>query len=323
MAGDRSVVRPVTRRVGLGRGLDALLPPEPEETQGAGGPLQAPVESIEPNPNQPRREFDDAGLTELSASITALGLLQPLLVRPLGSGRYELVAGERRLRAARRAGLTAVPVVLVETDELGSLERALVENIHRADLNPIEEAAAYRQLLDEGGLTQEQLAGRLGRSRTAVTNSLRLLELPVAIHELVVRGRLSAGHARALLPLAGSPFQTRLATRVAHEGVSVRATEDLVRRYSELAGPAPQPGRQSRRRPAAAADAERRLTEGLQTRVRVSMGKSKGRIAIDFSSEEDLERLLGVMLAASRGGPTVVSPERRADSAARKTIILE
>jgi ParB family transcriptional regulator, chromosome partitioning protein len=322
MACHRSVVRAVTRRVGLGRGLDALLPPEAEETQGP-GPLQAPVDSIEPNPNQPRRDFDDASLAELSASISALGLLQPLLVRPLGSDRFELVAGERRLRAARLAGLTTVPVVLVETDELGSLERALVENIHRADLNPIEEAAAYRQLLDEGGLTQEQLASRLGRSRTAVTNSLRLLELPVAIHDLVVRGRLSAGHARALLPLAESPFQTRLATRVAHEGVSVRATEDLVRRYSDLAGSAAEPRLQSHRRPAAAADAEKRLTEGLQTRVRVSMGQSKGRIAIDFSSEEDLERLLGVMLAASKEGPTVVSPERGADSAAREPIILK
>jgi len=268
------------------------------------------LEDIVPNTNQPRREFDEEALAELTASIATLGLLQPLLVRPSEPGRYQLIAGERRLRAARAAGLTHVPVMVVATDERGSLERAVVENIHRADLNPIEEAAAYRQLLDDGGLTQEQLAGRLGRSRTAITNSLRLLELPVEVHDLVVRGRLSAGHARALLALNGSPFQTRLATRIAQEGVSVRDTENLVRRYGEMStttgGGA---GRAAGGRPAVAAEAQRLLSERLQARVRVTMGKNKGRVAIDFTSKEELERLVG-LLAGSGRSPTVASPDR-------------
>lgn len=298
----------MTRRGGLGRGLDALLPPEVGEDHGP-GPLEVRLEDIVPNPRQPRSEFDEEALAELTASVTALGLLQPLLVRPSGGGSYELIAGERRLRAARAARLTHAPVMVVETDERGSLERALVENIHRADLNPIEEAAAYRQLLDDGGLTQEQLAERLGRSRTAITNSLRLLELPVAVHDLVVRGRLSAGHARALLGLNGSPFQTRLATRVAQEGVSVRDTEDLVRRYGEMSTSDGGAGRPVGGRPAVATEAQKLLSERLQTRVRVTMGKNKGRIAIDFASEEELERLLR-MLAGSGRPTTVASPDR-------------
>ena len=299
----------MTRRAGLGRGLDALLPPEVGESRDP-GPLEVRLEDIVPNTNQPRREFDEEALAELTASIATLGLLQPLLVRPSEPGRYQLIAGERRLRAARAAGLTHVPVMVVATDARGSLERAVVENIHRADLNPIEEAAAYRQLLDDGGLTQEQLAGRLGRSRTAITNSLRLLELPVEVHDLVVRGRLSAGHARALLALNGSPFQTRLATRIAQEGVSVRDTENLVRRYGEMStttgGGA---GRAAGGRPAVAAEAQRLLSERLQARVRVTMGKNKGRVAIDFTSKEELERLVG-LLAGSGRSPTVASPDR-------------
>jgi ParB family chromosome partitioning protein len=269
------------------------------------------LEDIVPNPNQPRREFDEEALAELTASIAALGLLQPLLVRPSTAGRYELIAGERRLRAARAARLTHVPVMVIPTDERGSLERALVENIHRADLNPIEEAAAYRQLLDDGGLTQDHLAGTLGRSRTAITNSLRLLELPVAVQDLVVSGRLSAGHARALLALNGSPFQTRLATRIAQEGVSVRDTEDLVRRYGAMsATPSASAGRTVGGRSAVATEAQKLLSERLQARVRVTIGKNKGRIAIDFSSEEELKRLLDLM-AGSGHGPIVASPDRR------------
>jgi ParB family transcriptional regulator, chromosome partitioning protein len=309
MAAPQPVGRAMTRRGGLGRGLDALLPPEVEEGPSA-GPLEVRLEEIVPNPNQPRREFDEQTLAELTASIAALGLLQPLLVRPTEAGSYELIAGERRLRAARAAGLTSAPVVVVATDERGSLERAIVENIHRADLNPIEEAAAYRQLLDDGGLTQEQLAGRLGRSRTAITNSLRLLELPVAVHDLVVRGRLSAGHARAILPLNGSPFQARLATRIAQEGVSVRDTEDLVRRYGEMSTtPTGSARRTAGGRPAAASAAQKLLSERLQARVRITMGKNKGRIAIDFTSEEELDRLLGLLGGAGRG-PSVAAPDR-------------
>lgn len=308
MAAPQPVDQAVTRRAGLGRGLDALLPPEVEERRDP-GPLEVRLEDIVPNPNQPRREFDDKALVELTASIATLGLLQPLLVRPSEPGRYELIAGERRLRAARAAGLTHVPVMVVATDERGSLERAVVENIHRADLNPIEEAAAYRQLLDDGGLTQEQLAGRLGRSRAAITNSLRLLELPVEVHDLVVRGRLSAGHARALLALNGSPFQTRLATRIAQEGVSVRDTEDLVRRYVEMSTSGGSAGRAAGGRTAAATEAQKLLSERLQARVRVTMGKNKGRIAIDFTSEEELERLVGLLVSSGRS-PTVASPDR-------------
>lgn len=299
----------MTRRGGLGRGLDALLPPEMEQGPSP-GPLEVRLEEIVPNPNQPRREFDEEALAELTASIAALGLLQPLLVRPTEAGSYELIAGERRLRAARAAGLASAPVVVVATDERGSLERAIVENIHRADLNPIEEAAAYRQLLDDGGLTQEQLAGRLGRSRTAITNSLRLLELPVAVHDLVVRGRLSAGHARALLPLNGSPFQARLATRIAQEGVSVRDTEDLVRRYGEMSSSATGSVRRAAGgRPAAASAAQKLLSDRLQARVRVTIGKNKGRIAIDFTSEEELDRLLGLLGGVGRS-PNVAAPDR-------------
>jgi ParB family transcriptional regulator, chromosome partitioning protein len=301
------VGRAVTRRGGLGRGLDALLPPEMEEGPSP-GPLEVSLEEIVPNPNQPRRDFDEETLAELTASIAALGLLQPLLVRPTEAGSYELIAGERRLRAARAAGLTSAPVVVVATDERGSLERAIVENIHRADLNPIEEAAAYRQLLDDGGLTQEQLAGRLGRSRTAITNSLRLLELPVAVHDLVVRGRLSAGHARALLPLNGSPFQARLATRIAQEGVSVRDTEDLVRRYSEMSTSTTGSARRAAGGRPAASAAQKLLSDRLQARVRVTIGKNKGRIAIDFTSEEELDRLLGLLAGVGRG-PSVAAPD--------------
>ena len=300
----------MTRRAGLGRGLDALLPPELDEGRDP-GPLEVRLEDIVPNPNQPRREFDEASLAELAASIAALGLLQPLLVRPSEAGLYELIAGERRWRAARAAGLVQVPVMVVATDERGSLERALVENIHRADLNPIEEAAAYRQLIDDGGLTQEQLASRLGRSRTAITNSLRLLDLPVAVHDLVVRGRLSAGHARALLALNESPFQSRLAIRIAQEGVSVRDTEELVRRYSEMSTSSGKAGRPAAGLPAAEAlDAQRLLSERLQARVRVTMGKnSKGRIAIEFTSEDELRRLLALLVSSGRS-PNVASPDR-------------
>ena len=302
--------RVMTRRAGLGRGLDALLPPELDEGRDP-GPLEVRLEDIVPNPNQPRREFDEASLAELAASIAALGLLQPLLVRPSEAGLYELIAGERRWRAARAAGLVQVPVMVVATDERGSLERALVENIHRADLNPIEEAAAYRQLIDDGGLTQEQLASRLGRSRTAITNSLRLLDLPVAVHDLVVRGRLSAGHARALLALNESPFQSRLAIRIAQEGVSVRDTEELVRRYGEMSTSSGKAGRPAAGLPAAEAlDAQRLLSERLQARVRVTMGKnSKGRIAIEFTSEDELRRLVA-LLASSGRSPNVASPDR-------------
>ena len=301
----------VKRRSGLGRGLDALLPDGgPDDgPESAPGIPEADVDAIDPNPRQPRQDFDAEGIAELAESVRTLGILQPLLVRPRPGGRLELIAGERRLRAARLAGLERVPVVIAETDDRGSLERALVENIHRADLNPIEEAAALRQLLDEGGLTQEQLAGRLGRSRVAITNALRLLDLPAPVARHVVEGRLTAGHGRALLGLDGSPFQARLAARAAHERLSVRETEDRVRRYQAMAGAsAGAGGRAPLSRAPAVTEAQRALADHLQTRVRVDIGKRRGRIVIDFSTEDELERLTKVLLGDRTTTPDRVAP---------------
>jgi ParB family transcriptional regulator, chromosome partitioning protein len=299
----------MTRRSGLGRGLDALLPGSDSGMEGRSpGLLEVALETIDPNPDQPRRSFDEPALDELTASIVQLGVLQPLLVRATGA-RYELVAGERRLRAAGRAGLATVPVVLVETDREGSLERALVENLHREDLNPIEEAAAYRQLLDEGGLTQQTLADRLGRSRVAITNATRLLELPTGIQKLLVEGRLAAGHGKALLGLADNPFQERLAQRVAQEGLSVRETEDLVRRYQNIS--TIDRRRDSRRaeRPALVTEAQRALADHLQTRVRVEMGQRKGKIVRDFVSMDELERLLNAIIGERAMTTRTASPD--------------
>ena len=301
----------MTRRSGLGRGLDALLPSgNGDSLEQTGNLLEVRTDVIDPNPRQPRHDFDDDALADLASSIAQLGILQPLLVRPGTAGRYELIAGERRLRAARAAGVGLVPVVVVETDERGSLERALVENIHRSDLNPIEEAAAYRQLIDDGGLTQEALGERLGRNRVTITNALRLLDLPTSIQKLLVDGRVTAGHGRALLGLAGSPFQERMARRAADEGLSVRETEDLVRRYQAIAAPeasAATPGKLPP--PASVTDAQRRLSDHLQTRVRVEVGKRKGRIVLDFVTIDELDRLMGLILGAAPGTPDTVAPD--------------
>jgi ParB family transcriptional regulator, chromosome partitioning protein len=296
----------LTRRTGLGRGLDALLPtsePQPEESS----LREVDVEAVSPNPRQPRTSFDETTLDELADSIDQLGVLQPLLVRARVAGSYELVAGERRLRAARKAGLTHVPVLLVEADDRGSLERALVENVHREDLNPVEEAEAYRALLEDGGQTHEELAGRVGKSRASITNSLRLLELPTEIKRFLVDGLLSSGHGRALLGLQGNPFQRRLAKRAAQEGLSVRETEELVRKYASMTVTNRDRGSQERVRPAAVTEAQRRLAEALQTRVRVDMGARKGRIVVDFVSLEELERLMGVLLGPD-ARPERISP---------------
>ncbi len=292
----------MTRRSGLGRGLDALLPTDDDGLERKSGLFEVNVEAIAPNPRQPRGSFDEAGLTELADSITQLGVLQPLLVREPDPGRYELIAGERRLRAAKLAGLTHVPVVITETDDRGALERALVENIHRTDLNPIEEAAAYRQLISDAGLTQEQLAERLGRNRVSITNALRLLDLPPQVQRLLVERRLSAGHGRALLGLERSPFLERAARRAADEKLSVRETEALVRRYEQMTATAPgRAGAGGGERPALVAEAQRRLADHLQTRVRVELGKRKGKITLDFASLDELERLLEVILEHERG----------------------
>ena len=292
------------RRSGLGRGLDAILPSDNQgdalERSGSLDEIQ--IGHIDPNPRQPRDAFDEHALAELTASIRELGVLQPLLVRAMPTGRFELIAGERRLRAARAAGLTKVPVVIVETDERGSLERALVENVHREDLNAIEEAAAIKQLIEEGGLTQEALGGRLGRTRSTISNALRLLDLPVPIQRYVIEGRLSAGHGRALLGLDNPVLQERLGRRVAAEELSVRKTEEIVRTYQGLSGAGGTGGRAptSERAPLVA-EAQRKLADRLQTRVRVEMGKRKGKIVLDFVSLEELDRLLDLIVGDGRG----------------------
>ncbi|MDQ3985001.1 MAG: ParB/RepB/Spo0J family partition protein [Actinomycetota bacterium] len=283
----------MNKRSGLGRGLDALLPPE-NSVPTASPFIEVDVDSVDPNPRQPRREFDEALLKELAASIRELGLLQPLVVRESGD-RYELVAGERRLRALKLAGLQSAPALVVETDERGSLARALVENVHRHDLNPIEEASAYRQLIDDGGLTHEELGVKVAKNRTTISNALRLLELPVEIKRWLIQERLTAGHGRALLGLQGSPFQKRLAQRAAHEGLSVRETEDLVKRYSSMVSGPRRTRSSEAERPPLAVEAQRILAERLQTRVRVETSKRKGRIVLDFTSLEELQRLLGII----------------------------
>jgi ParB family chromosome partitioning protein len=292
--------RIVTRRSGLGRGLDALLPSSGSGDPGqADGLIEVPIAQIAPNPNQPRSAFEQEPLEELARSIEQLGVLQPLLVRALGSGSFELIAGERRLRASKLAGLEKVPVVVVETDVEGSLERALVENIHRENLNPIEEAAAYRQLMDDVGLTQEALGTRIGKNRTTITNTLRLLDLPVALQAYLAEGRLTAGHGKALLGLDGNPFQERLARRVAQEELSVRETEDLVRRYLQMSGDPPTGGSKTASRPPQAAETEKRLGAALHTKVKVEVGKRKGKIVVEFSDLEDLDRLTNDILRGS------------------------
>lgn len=297
----------MTRKSGLGRGLDALLPSGGAggEPEARGNLLDLSLDAIVANPNQPRHTFDDAGIAELATSIRELGILQPLLVRDLGGGTYELIAGERRLRAAHAAGLETVPAIAVETDERGSLERAIVENIHRADLNPIEEAAAYRQLIAEAGLTQEELGDRLGKNRVTITNALRLLDLPTELQRLLVDGKLSAGHGRALLRLSNNPFQERMARRAAEEKLSVRETEDEVARYLEMTGGVTT-GRAGSRRAAeesgAASEAQHRLADHLQTRVKVTMGKRKGKITLEFVSPDDLDRIVR-SITEGRPGP--------------------
>lgn len=289
----------------MGDGLDALLglgdddepgrhrqPPAPT----ALGQLEAiAIEAIAPNPNQPRARFDEAELLALSESIRVVGVLQPLLVRRIDDDRYELVAGERRLRAARMAGLVAVPAVVRPTDERGSLEQAIVENLHRADLNPLEEAAAYRQLIDDFGLTQEAVADRVGRSRSAVANTLRLFQLPAAVQRLIASNQLSAGHARALLAFPNPAVQVQLAEEVVRQGLSVRAVEQLVRAASHRADESPASERSAEAKPAALLEVEQLLGDRLHTRVEVALSKDRGRLVVEFADLEDLDRILRLL----------------------------
>ncbi|HYI46352.1 MAG TPA: ParB/RepB/Spo0J family partition protein [Actinomycetota bacterium] len=300
------------RRSGLGRGLDALLPTGRDMHEGSDSSTyrEVPPDTIDVNPRQPRHNFDEANIADLAVSVSELGILQPLLVRENGT-RFELVAGERRLRAARIAQLERVPVLVVETDDRGSLERALVENIHREDLDPLEEAAAYRALLDDSGMTQEELGERLGKSGAAISNTLRLMELPTPIQRLLVDKRMTEGHARALLGLQGHPLQERASRSVVTDGMSVRATEALVRRYREkFAAPGGSTTGEKTAPSAAALETQRLLTDRLQAKVRVEVSKRKRRILIDATSDEDLSRITGVILGREAGGSAIrVAPE--------------
>jgi ParB family chromosome partitioning protein len=252
---------------------------------------------VRPNPHQPRHHFDEEALSSLTASIRELGVLQPILVRQVGDGEYELVAGERRWRAARRAGLSVIPAIVRNVSDITSMEHALVENLHRQDLNPLEEAAAYQQLIEDFGLTHEQLSSQVGRSRVAITNTLRLFQLPPTVQRLVADGQLSAGHARALLGTPDRSFQESLARRAVADGLSVRAVEDAVRDRNELGGGAAKvpASTASRLRPAGIMELEELLSDHLDTRVKVDMGSRRGKVVIEFATLEDLERIYRAM----------------------------
>lgn len=253
------------------------------------------VDSITPNPRQPRRTFDDDALDELAASIAEVGLLQPVVVRNLGGGRYELVMGERRWRASRRAGLDFIPAIVRETHDDDMLRDALMENLHRQQLDPLEEAAAYQQLLDDFGATHEQLAQKIGRSRPHISNTLRLLNLPPAVQKRVAAGVISAGHARALLSLDDSQAQERLAQRIVAEGLSVRAVEEIVAIGDD--SPKKSSRRPSASRPVAPAlrHLADRLSDLFETRVKVELGRNKGKIVVEFATVDDLERIVKAM----------------------------
>ena len=255
---------------------------------------ELPVGAITPNPRQPRQVFDEEAMAELVLSVTEVGLLQPVVVRPVGEDRYELVMGERRWRATQEAGLDVIPAIVRETGDDDLLRDALLENLHRAQLNPLEEAAAYQQLLDDFGCTHEELAGRLGRSRPQVSNTLRLLKLSPAVQRRVAAGVLSAGHARALLGVDNPEVQDRLAGRVVAEGISVRGLEEIVT-VGDLGSGVRPAARRSKPTAPALADLAERLSDRLETRVRVDLGHSKGRITVEFASLPDLERIVAIM----------------------------
>ncbi len=307
----------MARQSGLGKGLGALIPADVTAVVTGDQPRleDLPVGSIVPNPNQPRVHFDEESLAELAASIREIGVLQPVLVRAVGEQQYELIAGERRWRAARRAGLAVIPAVVRTTDDVGSVEQALIENLHRQDLTPLEEAAAYQQLIEDFSLTHEQVAARVGKSRSAVTNTLRLMSLPAAIQALLADGRLSAGHARAVLGTPDRAFQEQLARRAVAEGWSVRMLEEAVKdrggndeSADEEGTPAAKPKPSTdgaglvegtKLRPPGLLELEHLLADHLSTRVSVTMGASRGKVVIEFADLEDLERIYHQMTTGS------------------------
>ena len=283
-----------SRPGGLGRGLSSLIP-EPTQPTEASPLRDIALDSIVPNTYQPRREFEEDALDTLSASIRELGVLQPILVRQLADDRYELIAGERRWRAARRAGLTELPAIVRDVDDETSLAQAVVENVQRAELNAIEEAAAFEQLIDEFSLTQDQVATRVGRSRPAIANSLRLLQLPMGIQRSIIEGRISAGHGRALVALEPAVQET-LAERTIDQGLSVRALEALVRQAGEDTTPdhSGGSGTGSAKAPALL-EVEELLGERFDTKVAAVMGAKRGKLTIDFADLEDLDRIYTII----------------------------
>jgi len=311
----------VVRRSGLGKGLGSLIPSTPATATGS-MLREIPLSRIRPNPFQPRNQFGEQGLSALVDSIKAVGILQPVLVREVGPEEFELIAGERRCRAARRAGLQSIPALVHQADDAMSLEEALVENLHREDLNPLDEAGAYQQLIEEFSLTHEEVARRVGRSRAAVTNALRLFQLPPTVQRYVRDGQLSAGHARSLLATPDRILQERLAGEAVKTGLSVRSLEELVRlalRETQaeeavdevLKGsggpddgqggePGPSPAGTPRSlRPPGVHDLEELLEERLNTRVKVDMGGKRGKLVIEFATLDDLERIYRVIIGES------------------------
>ncbi|HUE61064.1 MAG TPA: ParB/RepB/Spo0J family partition protein [Acidimicrobiales bacterium] len=286
----------MARRSGLGRGLGSLIPTEVlgDKTSAL---LEIPVVSIRANTHQPRSNFDEETLAALTASVREVGILQPVLVRTVGDGSYELIAGERRWRAAKRAALQTIPAIVRDASDMQSVEAALVENLHREDLNPLEEAGAYQQLIEDFGLTHEQLSVRVGKSRAAITNTLRLFQLPPAVQKLVGDGQLSAGHARALLGTPDRAFQESLARKAVSEQMSVRAVEDAVKQRNELGGSASggSGNRPAKLRPPGVLELEELLSSHLDTRVKVDLGAKRGRVVVEFATLEDLERIYRVM----------------------------
>jgi ParB family transcriptional regulator, chromosome partitioning protein len=318
-----------SRKGGLGRGLAALIPTGPpagsspaaerlatlqrpsarpvvdpsepaavvsRETVSIGAVYrEVPIDAVRPNPRQPRQVFDEQATSELAHSIREVGLLQPVVVREIGIGRYELVMGERRWRAAREAGQDRIPAIVRQTANGAMLRDALLENIHRVQLNPLEEAAAYQQLLEEFDVTHDELADRLGRSRPAISNTIRLLKLPVAVQRRVAAGVLSAGHARALLALEDAGAQEDLAARIVAEGMSVRATEEAVMLARGAAPARPRTAPRKQIQAPGLQDLAERLSDTFDTRVRVELGRRKGRIVVEFGSVDDLERIVALM----------------------------
>ncbi len=321
------MTQPTKKRSGLGRGLASLIPTGPADDEAVvpghrmgdaaadvlmGGAPVADTNSIgaiyreidpsaiEPNPRQPRQVFDEEALSELVHSIREFGLMQPIVVRAVpGTSRYQLVMGERRWRAAQVAELATIPAIVRETADESMLRDALLENIHRAQLNPLEEAAAYQQLLDEFSVTHDELAARIGRSRPLITNMIRLLRLPIAVQRRVAAGVLSAGHARALLSLEGTPDQQEeLAARIVAEGLSVRATEEAVTLANRSDGATPTAPRRKPIHMPGLQDVAEKLSTAFDTRVTVSLGKRKGKIVVEFGSVEDLQRIVDLMNSA-------------------------